>query len=88
LAIGPCFACLPQSVHPAAKLTTGSDLLSDQIGLLGSEEAGAGLASNGMREAVVGTVTRLEILRTGAAWLAALDRAFGKGATPHGLDVG
>src|ERR1017187_8165929 len=41
-----------------------------------------------MREAVVGTVTCLGILRTSAAWLAAFDRAFGKGAVPHGLGVG
>jgi hypothetical protein len=33
-------------------------------------------------------VAGLGILRTSAAWLAAFDRALGKGAAPHGLDAG
>jgi hypothetical protein len=52
------------------------DLLPDQIGLFRSEVARLRLASYGMRKAVVGTVTRLWILRTSATWLAALDGAF------------
>jgi len=88
LAVGPCFACLPQGIYPAAKLTAGIDLLPHQLSLFGSEEAGARLASDGMREAVVGAVTRLGIFRTSATWFAALDRAFGERAAPHGLGVG
>jgi hypothetical protein len=88
LAVGPCFACLPQGIHAAAKLTARIDLLPHQVGLFGSEEAGARLASDGMREAVVGAVTRLGIFRTSATWFAALDRAFGDGAAPHGIGIG
>lgn len=46
------------------------------------------LASDGVGEAVVGTVTRLGILSASATRLAAFDGAFGKGATPHGPSVG
>lgn len=70
------------------KLMARIDLLPDQIGLFRSEVARARLASYGMREAVVRTVTRLWILRASAAWFAALDGAFRKGATAHGFDIG
>ena len=53
----------------AAKLTAGIDLMLDKVGLLHREEARARLASHGMREAVVRTVTRLRVLRTSAARL-------------------
>jgi hypothetical protein len=53
------------------------DLLPDQIGLFRSEVARTRLASHGMREAVVGAVTRLWIFRTGATWFAALDHTIG-----------
>jgi hypothetical protein len=72
----------------AAELTASIDLFLDQIGLFHSEEAGAGLASNRMREAVVRPVTRLWILRASATRFAALDRTFGQGAAAHGLGIG
>src|SRR5664279_5612411 len=71
-----------------AKLMPSIDLLPDQIGLLRSEIARVRLASYGTREAVVGTVTRLWILRTSATWFAALDRAWGQEAAAHGLGIG
>jgi hypothetical protein len=87
LTVGPCFACLPQGIHPAAKLTAGIDLVPHQFGLFDSKETGARLACDGMREAVVGTVTRLGIFRTSATWFAALDGAFGERAAAHRLGV-
>jgi hypothetical protein len=72
----------------AAKLTADIDLLLDKVGLFRSEEARACLASHGMGEAVVRTVTSLGILRTSATWLAALDRPFGQRAAAHGLGIG
>ena len=74
--VGPLFACLPQRIHMPAKLMGSIDLLLYQIGLFRSEVARLRLASYGMGEAVIGTVTRLWILRTSATWLAALDGAF------------
>ena len=71
-----------------AKLMAGIDLLPDQIGLFCSQVARARLASYGMREAEVRTVTRLWILRTSATRLTALDGAFRQGATAHGAGVG
>jgi hypothetical protein len=71
-----------------AKLMASIDLLPDQIGLFRREVARVRLASYGVREAVVGTVTRLWILRTSATWFTALDRAFRQGATAHGLGIG
>jgi hypothetical protein len=81
-------ASFPQRIHTATKLTTSIDLLSDQIGLFGSQETRVRLASYSMRKAEVGTVTRLRILRTSATWFAALDRTFGQGAAAHGLGIG
>ena len=72
----------------AAKLTAGIDLMLDKVGLLHREEARARLASHGMREAVVRTVTRLRVLRTSAARFAALDRTFRQGAAAQGLGIG
>ena len=62
--------------------------MPDQAGLFVSQEAGTRLASDGMRKAVVGTVTSLGVFRASATWFAALDGAFGEGAAPHGLGVG
>lgn len=72
--VSPLLACLPQRIHMAAKLTAGVDLLLDKVGLFGSEEARARLASHSVREAVVRTVTSLGVLRTSATWFAALNR--------------
>jgi len=66
----------------------GFDLLPDQIRLFRREVARARLASYGMCEAEVRTVTRLWILRASATRLAALDGAFRQGATPHGPGIG
>ena len=88
MAVGPLFAGLPQSLHTAAKLTTGIDLLPDQFGLLRCKEARTGLACYSLREAVVRTVARLGVLRTSATWFAALDRTFGQGAAAHGGGIG
>jgi len=82
------FAGIPQRIHLPAKLMASINLLPDQIGLFRSEVARARLASYGVREAIVRTVTRLWILRTSATWFAALDGAFRKGATAHGLGIG
>ena len=71
-----------------AKLMASIDLLPDQIGLFCSEVARVRLASYGVSEAVVGTVTRLWILRTSATWFAALDRTLQQGAATHGLGIG
>ena len=87
MTIGPLFACLPESIHTAAKLAASIDLLPGQIGLFGGQEAGSRLASYGMREAVIGTVTSLGVLRTSATRFAALDGAFRQGAAPHGLGI-
>jgi hypothetical protein len=62
--VSPFLAGLPQRIHMAAELTAGIDLLLDQVGLLHREEARACLASHGMGEAVVRTVTSLGVLRT------------------------
>ena len=86
--VGPFLACLPQRIHVPAKITAGSDLLSDNISLFPGEEARTRLASHGVREAVVWTVPSLGILRTSATWFAALDRTFGQGAAAHGLGIG
>ena len=86
--VSPFLACLPQRIHMAAKLTAGVDLLLDKVGLFGSEEARARLASHSVREAVVRTVTSLGVLRTSATWFAALDRTLGQRAAPHGLGIG
>ena len=86
--VGPFLACLPQRIHMAAKLTAGIDLLPDKLGLFRSKEARARLASHGVRKAVVRTVPSLGILRTGATWFAALDRAFRQGAAAHGPGIG
>ena len=72
----------------AAKLAASIDLLLDQNGLFGGEEARLRLASYGMRKAVIRTVTSLWVLRTSTTWLAALDRTFGQGAAAHGLGIG
>jgi len=82
------FAGIPQRIHLPAKLMAGINLLPDQIGLFRSEVARLRLASDGMRKAVVGTVTSLGVFRASATWFAALDGAFGEGAAPHGLGVG
>ena len=86
--VGTFLARLPHRIHMAAKLTAGIDLMLDKVGLLDREEARARLASHGMREAVVRTVTRLRVLRTSATWFAALDRTFRQGAAAHGLGIG
>jgi len=71
-----------------AKLMASIDLLPDQIGLFRTEVARVRLASYCTREAVVGTVTRLWILRTRATWFAALDRTIGQVTAAHGLGIG
>ena len=86
--VGPFLARLPHRIHMAAKFTAGINLMPDKVGLLHREEARARLASHGVREAVVRTVPSLRILRTSAAWFAALDRTFRQGATAHGLGIG
>ena len=86
--VGPFLAGLPHRIHMTAKLTAGIDLMPDKVGLLHREEARARLASRGMREAVVRTVTSLGVLRTSAAWFAALDHTLRQGPTAHGLGIG
>ena len=79
---------MPQSVHTAAELAADINLLPDQISLFRREEARVRLASHGMREAEVRTVTSLGVLSTSATWFAALDGAFRQGATAHGFGIG
>ena len=71
-----------------AKLMAGGDLLPDQFGLFRREVARVRLASHGMREAEVRTMTRLWILSTSATWLAAFHGALRQGATAHGPGIG
>ena len=82
------FACLPERIDMAAKIAASLDLLLGQIGLFSGEEARSRFACNGMREAVVRTVTSLGALRTSATRFAALDRSFGQRAATHGLGIG
>jgi hypothetical protein len=82
------FTCFPQSVHPAAELVPGINLLPDQSSLFRREEARVRLASHGMGEAVVRTMTSLGVLSTGATWFAALDGALRQGATAHWFGIG
>ena len=70
------------------KLAAGIDLPLGQSGLFGGEEARLRLASYGMREAVIRTVTSFGVLRTSATRLAALDRTVGQGTAAHGLGIG
>jgi hypothetical protein len=72
----------------ATKLAASIDLPLSQNGLLGGEEAGLRLACNGMREAVIRTVTSLGVPRASATRFAALDRTFRQGAAAHGLENG
>ena len=88
MTVRPFFASLPIVVHMGAEFTASINLLPDNAGLFGGEEARACLPLHGMREAEVRTVASLGVLRASATRLAALDRTFGQGATAHRLGIG
>src|SRR5208282_3271675 len=69
------------------KLLARHDLLARPLGLLGTQEAGAGLPSHPPRQTVIRAVPGLGVLRASTTRLAAFHVTLGEGAAPHGLGV-